>query len=79
MAKEFRQTPSSILRIDDDYDAFKVDRSVWIFGSSLQSELNSIDEQDPQKRMRIAKSILEKWIPEANTPVEKKYRDPAGG
>ena len=76
MAKEFKQLPSTILKVNDDYDAFRVDRMVWLFGSSLQAAINAVDETDPKKRQREQQRVLGKWIPEAEVPLEQRFRDP---
>lgn len=51
-----------------------MDRAVWLFGSSLQAELDGVEgEKDKAKRER--QRILKLWIPEAAVPI--KYADPA--
>lgn len=77
MAEKFRQLPSTILRVENDLEAFRIDRAVWLFGSQLQHDLDSVTSTDPAKAEWERKRIIGKWIPEAATPVEKLFRDPA--
>ena len=77
MAKTFHQKPSSFFRVEDEYDAYRIDRAVWTFGDGLEEEMNKVDEDDQNKRRRAIERIFEKWIPEAAIPVEKRFADPA--
>lgn len=77
MAKDYSVLPSQLFSISDEHDAYRINRAVWTFGSGLESDLDSVTETDQRKKKRELLRIFEKWIPEAATPLEKKYKDPA--
>jgi len=76
IATKFRALPSEVVGLTDPFDAFRFNRAVHHFGSSLQAELDSASgktEKDTEaKRLRI----LHKWIPEA-AGSNARFRDPA--
>lgn len=75
MAQTFRCLPSDLLHIEDPYDAFRLDRAVWLFGTTLKAELESQKGKNEKEIERKQDRVLKKWIPElAASPT--KYRDP---
>jgi hypothetical protein len=76
MSKAVFRSPSDLLDIEDDpLASFCLDRAVWTFGSSLQGELNSIEDTDKNKIERARDNIFRRWLPDS--PQSKAFADPA--
>jgi hypothetical protein len=73
MAKLYKETPSELLNITDPIERFCLNRAIHYFGSSLENELNSVNEKTAKASEQKRQRILQKWIPEASAG----FRDPA--
>lgn len=79
MSQRMRCLPSDLLKISHPITAFYFDRAVWMFGGSVQSEMDAVESGTKNHKSVPArkKMVLNKWIP-AKTPHEKgRFRDPA--
>lgn len=74
MAKTYKTRPSELLDLEDPHDAFRLDRAVWFFGSSLSAELQSVKGKTDREIERRQDRILQKWIPQ--TTAAKKFKEP---
>lgn len=74
LAKTWQTRPSQLLNIDNDWQAFCLDRAVATFGNALKAELDSVEGKNNKEIQRKRESILRKWIPEASS--ERKFADP---
>lgn len=80
IAREFRCRPSELYDVTDPIDAFKFDRAVYVFGSSLSAALDSAEGKNEKAIRANRKRIIQKWIPEAAGDARtkaKNFRDPA--
>lgn len=73
VASDFSCRPSALYDVRNPVEAFAFDRSVYIFGSALKAELESVNEKTAAASKNKRQRILQKWIPEASVG----YKDPA--
>ena len=79
MAKAFRARPSELLGVEDDFDAFRLDRAVYRFGTHVDAALDKVtgnnENEIKQKRLRV----VAKYFPKAQAASgsTKKFADPA--
>lgn len=79
MAKAFRVRPSDLLGINQDFDAFRLDRAVYRFGKHVDAELDKVtgknENEIKQKRLRV----IARYFPKAQAASgsTKKFADPA--
>jgi len=78
-SKTWRCRPSELMAVDDPIAAYCLDSAIEYFGTSLENELNAVQEKDEKASEAKRKRILLKWIPEASSEQEAQmYADPAG-
>lgn len=73
MSKAYSSRPSELLGIEDPFDAYKLDRAVWHFGTELSAELNKVEGKTDKDIRRKQERILKKWIPQSG-PI--KFAEP---
>jgi hypothetical protein len=78
MSKSYRCRPSDLLDLEDPFDAFRLDRAVWTFGTELTAELNKVEGKNDKEIRKKQERILKRWIPEANQ-MPTKFREPPNG
>lgn len=63
-AKAFKVTPASLLGIDDDLTAFYFNRAVWVFGTTLEDEIEKARQsRKGARRQEMAVSmVLHRWL-----------------
>jgi hypothetical protein len=76
LSKAYRTRPSDLYGITDEVTAWCFDRAVWVFGSTLESELSEAQHSSkkPQQAMFKQMQVLKAW-----GLGEMKFRDPAVG
>lgn len=74
----FQVRPSTLLDVQDPYQAFCLDQAVRFFGSALEAELEeaSSKEKTAEKATRARQAILDRVLFPGETP-KKRYADPA--
>lgn len=77
MSQSLGRTPSELLRIANSAKAFFFDRAVWLFGSTLEAEMEAVTKNVTKAKVAEAKqqAVLAKWL--APSGVKGLYRDPA--
>lgn len=78
MSQAYRLRPSSFYGIVDELKAWSFDRAVWLFGSSLEAELEEAahsakNSSQAESRQR---QVMEKWLGGA---APRKFRNPSSG
>lgn len=70
--------PSDMLHIKGSIRAYCLDRAVWLFGSTLDSELEDVSNKAKNERSAaVARTgVLNRWFPESKA-APGRYRDPA--
>lgn len=79
MAKSLRTRPSDLLAVEDELDRYCLDRAVYLFGSSLQNDLDSVQEKnDSDGRKAKAKRLMifNRYISDQKTSTKKRFREP---
>lgn len=84
MAKTYHCRPSELLHIDHATQAFHLDRAVWIFGTSFDSDLREVEkpkgkgkQPSPADIERKRAQRLQKWLDDESTPQKpQRFRDP---
>lgn len=81
MSQKLRVTPSELLHLDNPVLAYCFDRAVWLFGSSVEAELNAVESsgKNPKSVPGRKQMVLNKWIPAKNGNARGRFRDPALG
>lgn len=77
MSRNLRTLPSDLLGLTDPIQRFYFDRSVWLFGSQVEADIEQATKKAKNDRARDQKrdQVLRRWIPEHK--VERKFKDPA--
>lgn len=77
MSQSLGRTPSELLYITGTAKAFFFDRAVWLFGSTLEAEIETSTKNLTKAKAIEAKQqmVLSKWL--APSGVKGLYRDPA--
>lgn len=70
--------PSELLRISGSIRQYCLDRAIWLFGSTLDAELEkSLEGCTTDREMnRARQSVLDRWFPEQLT-APGRFKDPA--
>jgi hypothetical protein len=71
MAQAYRTRPSQLLAVEHETTAYFLDRAVFLFGRSLDNELETAGKGKSQKRQAMARSmVLHRWLDRGgfNTP-----------
>lgn len=76
MAVKFNSLPSEVVGITDAFDAFRFNRAVHHFGSSLEAALDEVTGKTEKEIAAKKLRVLHKWIPEA-AGSSARFRDPA--
>lgn len=80
MAKAFHCRPSELIGVKEDFDAFRLDRAVYRFGSHVAGELDKVtgrnDNEIKQKRLRVVARYFPK-AQAASGSAKKGFADPA--
>jgi hypothetical protein len=77
-AKTFKVLPSDLLFIHDDpVAAYSLNNAVWLFGTSLEAELerNPRPDKETRKEQQRRTRILNRWIPKA--PAAEQEEQPS--
>lgn len=74
MAKSLRKSPSELLNIRHPVRAFYFDRAVWLFGTTLEADLEAAADGVKKEKAARAKQqmVLATWL-----GGKGMYRDPA--
>lgn len=80
MAKQWRLSPSQILKAtDDEVTAFFLDRAIGTFGAAVEADISTATKaaKSQQETQQIAAATLMKWlgVDPSNTPGL--FKDPA--
>lgn len=69
-----RCRPSDMLSLTGSIRRYFFDRAVWLFGSTLDSELEASAQncKDDREMLRARQMVLNRWFPE-----QRKFLDPA--
>lgn len=70
--------PSDLLSLTNRLHAFYFDRAVWLFGSTLENELELASEnsKDVKTAKRDRQRVLDRWFPQQRN-VKGRFKDPA--
>lgn len=77
LSKAYQVRPSEFYGIHDEFEAWCFDRAVFLFGSSLDSELREAADgaknknQSRQRQQRV----LDRWLRDEDQP--RQFKDPA--
>jgi hypothetical protein len=73
LSQAYHRPPSEIYRIKDELTGWSFDRAVWVFGSTVESELEAAahSAKKPQQQMFKQQQVLAKY-----KLAEMKFRDP---
>lgn len=79
ISKAYSKTPAEIYSIKDEYAAWCFNRAVFLFGTTLEAEIEEV--QNKAKNQRQAQfrltNLLNKWLYMPGEDVKGRYRDPA--
>lgn len=75
MSKSLRKSPSELLNVIHPVRSFYFNRAVWVFGTSLEADLEAAAEGGKKEKVIKARQqmVLATWL----GPVKGMYRDPA--
>lgn len=83
MAKTFHQRPSAVLGFADagDYMAFCLDRAVWYFGICVESDMDKVEDELPEKagkvdRERARQKVFDAYMGKKDTTRKGQFADP---
>lgn len=73
-----RVRPSEMLFISDRLAAYCLDRAVWLFGSTLDTELEGCTTKCKTEKdmIRARQRVMDRWFPEQKF-AKGRFRDPA--
>lgn len=76
LSQAYNRPPSEIYRIKDEVTGWSFDRAVWLFGTTVESELAEAahSAKKPQQAMFKQQQVLAKY-----KLAELKFRDPMAG
>lgn len=76
LSQAYRALPSEVYRVEDEVTAWCFDRAVWLFGSSVEAELNEAvrGSKKPQQAIFRQMQVLQRW-----GLGKMQFRDPAAG
>lgn len=74
MSKSLRKSPAELLDIRHPVKAFYFNRAVWVFGTTLEADLEAVAENVTKPKVAKAKQqmVLATWL-----GTRGMYRDPA--
>lgn len=74
MATTYQIRPSDLVGLSNDWEAFCLDRAVFLFGTALSNDLEGQEGKNKKDVKRKREQVLERWFPEARK--KKKFRSP---
>lgn len=84
MSVEWREKPSSLLHLEDPYQAWCLDEATWMFGNHVEHLMNQAEQgQDkPAQKQAARQRALTAALKEPGTattkaPPKGQFRDPA--
>lgn len=75
-AVTWRARPSELVAIDDEYVAYCLDQAVFHVGTTIKSELESVEGKTDQELTAKRQAILNKYFSDEDTTA-RQYADPA--
>lgn len=82
ISQKLRVTPSQYIHLQDPILCYYFDRAVWLFGSSVEADLNAVDANAGKNAKSVPsrkQMVLNQWIPAKNGNSQGRFRDPAFG
>lgn len=79
-ARGWKTRPSKLLGIKDKYIAYCLDQAIFYFGTSIDYELEQVDEKNPEGAQHKREQLLRSFLyPEAESQKKHKgqFADPA--
>lgn len=78
LSQKIRQRPSDILGVDGSAARYFLDRAVWLFGVSVEDDLNIIERYEKDQKIANSKRrrTLNLWLGEKDI-TRGSFKDPA--
>lgn len=65
MSQSYKRLPSELLAVEDPYNAYCLNRAVWLFGSSVDGKMQSIEGKTSKEIQKKRLKVLQKYVPQA--------------
>lgn len=78
LAKAYNKTPSELIGVQDEVAGFCLNRGVWLFGTSLEDEIDKATAKLKKSEQIRSKSqqVLNKWLAKPGEILPGTFRDP---
>jgi Leucine-rich repeat (LRR) protein len=79
LSKAYSRTPAELYGVKDEYAAWCFNRAVFLFGTTLQNEIDAVQNKAKNERQARFKTqnLLNKWLYLPGEDVKGRFKDPA--
>lgn len=65
MSQSYKKLPSELLFIETPFDAFCLNRAVWLFGSTVDGKMEAVEGKTSKEIQKKRLKVLNKYVPQA--------------